>query len=144
MIRVEGQPLRSDVSRVFDAVDSFNVAATGDASDKTIVAFLRRDGHVQGGVIGDCWGGWLHIRALWVAEPLRRQGHGSRLLEAVEEAAREAGCSHSHLETFSFQAPEFYQRRGYEVFGCLPGYPPTHTQYFLRKDLSGADDRSEA
>ena len=136
-ITVEEQPEHSDVSRVYDAVDLFNVSATGDASDKRIVAFLRgSDGQIQGGVVGDCWGGWLHIRALWVAEPLRHQGYGSRLLGVVEEAAREGGCDQAYLDTFSFQAPQFYKRRGYEVFASLPGHPRHHTHYFLKKELS--------
>jgi hypothetical protein len=44
------------------------------------------------------------------------------------------GCHSARLDTFSFQAPEFYRRMGYEVFGVLD-YPPDHKRIFLKKQL---------
>jgi ribosomal protein S18 acetylase RimI-like enzyme len=57
------------------------------------------------------------------------------LLQEAEAIAVKRGCHHSHLDTYSFQAPEFYEKQGYRRFGELPDYPPGHTRYFLRKDL---------
>jgi len=42
---------------------------------------------------------------------------------------------HAHLDTFSFQAPDFYQQRGYQVFGQLDDFPPGHRRYYLTKEL---------
>jgi ribosomal protein S18 acetylase RimI-like enzyme len=41
-----------------------------------------------------------------------------------------------HLNTHSYQAPDFYRRLGYEVIGELPGWPGSNTRIFLRKRLA--------
>jgi hypothetical protein len=41
-----------------------------------------------------------------------------------------------HLDTHSYQAPDFYRHRGYEVIGELPGWPDQTTRIFFRKALS--------
>ena len=44
------------------------------------------------------------------------------------------GCRSAHLDTFSFQAPDFYKKLGYRVFGAID-YPPDHRRFFLQKRL---------
>ncbi|HET8576498.1 MAG TPA: GNAT family N-acetyltransferase [Methylomirabilota bacterium] len=114
----------------------YNVGKTG-LSDYSAVSLFLKDaaGEVLGGLLGNIWGGWLHVSTLWVAESLRRQGHGRALLEAAERRAAERGCRHVFLDTFSFQAPDFYRKLGYEIFAELPDRPPGHTHYFFRKSL---------
>ena len=57
-------------------------------------------------------------------------------MDAAEALALERGATTATLETFTFQAPDFYARRGYQVFGRLDGYPPGHSKLFLRKTLT--------
>jgi hypothetical protein len=59
------------------------------------------------------------------------------LLAAGEEEAMRRGCANACLETFSFQALPFYEKRGYVVFGRLPDFPPGGAKYFLAKPLVG-------
>jgi GNAT superfamily N-acetyltransferase len=61
--------------------------------------------------------GWLSIHALWVAESLRGLGVGTDILEAAENASIKSGCRAAILDTFSFQAPAFYEKRGYVRVG---------------------------
>jgi len=77
----------------------------------------------------------LHVDFLWVDERLRGQGQGKLLLEKMEQTAKEHGCRLITLDTFSFQAPDFYKRNGYEVFGKLEDHPKGFSQYFLQKRL---------
>ncbi|HET6446396.1 MAG TPA: GNAT family N-acetyltransferase, partial [candidate division Zixibacteria bacterium] len=75
------------------------------------------------------------IHCLWVSERLRDQGIGSRLVLAIEQEAAERGGSTAITNTYSFQAPEFYAKLGYETFGIIPGFGNRFQKYFLRKNL---------
>ena len=60
---------------------------------------------------------------------------------AAPRAVRlERGCHSAWVDTFSFQAPGFYRKLGYEVFGELD-YPPGHKRFFLRKRLTDGAPR---
>ncbi|WP_240203948.1 GNAT family N-acetyltransferase [Streptomyces actuosus] len=89
------------------------------------------------GLVGHTWATWLHVTYLWVDERHRGEGLGSRLLAAAERLAREEhGCRNARLETWDFQAPDFYRKQGYEVVGVIPDYPPGITEYTLAKRLT--------
>jgi ribosomal protein S18 acetylase RimI-like enzyme len=72
---------------------------------------------------------------LWVREDSRGRGYGRTLIEAAEREGRARVCRQATLETHSFQAPEFYRKLGWEVFGVLDGYPACHRKYYLKKSL---------
>ena len=97
---------------------------------------LDADATLAGGLVGHTWATWLHVTYLWVDDRFRGAGLGSRLLASAETTARaEHGCLNSRLETWDFQAPEFYRRHGYEVVCVIPDYPPGVTEYTLTKRL---------
>jgi ribosomal protein S18 acetylase RimI-like enzyme len=91
---------------------------------------------IVGGVFGELFGGWLYISVLWVKESLRNNGLGTKLMDIIEVEATKLDCTNVHLETFSFEAPRFYEHRGYEVFAVLDNYPKEHSKYFLKKQLA--------
>ena len=88
-----------------------------------------------GGITATTNFGWLHINILAVDEGLRGSGCGSLLVKMAEEAALTRGCHAAYLDTFSFQALEFYQKCGYEIYGVLDDFPPGQRRYFLKKVL---------
>ncbi|MHA5051957.1 GNAT family N-acetyltransferase [Streptomyces sp. SD15] len=97
---------------------------------------LDATGALAGGLVGHTWTTWLHVTYLWVDDRHRGAGLGSRLLAEGERVAREErGCTGSRLETWDFQAPEFYKKQGYEVVCVIPDYPPGITEYTLTKYL---------
>ena len=121
---------------VRDRLDMYNVAVTGVAAYYPVNFFLKNGlGEVMGGLLGSVWGGWLHITFLWVDEAVRGQRWATKLMDRAEAYALERGCHSATLDTHSFQARPFYERRGYEVFGTLDDYPEGHKKFFLRKKL---------
>ena len=73
----------------------FNVAA-GDAYYSSPLAIFLKDerGAALGGALGHIWGGWLHIEALWVAEPFRGQGY-EETPQGCRRRSQDAGMSRS-------------------------------------------------
>lgn len=92
-------------------------------------------GIVLGGLLGRICFDWLEIDILAIDEQVRSQGIGSQLLQAAEEEARKSECQFMKLDTFSFQAPDFYAKHGFEVFGQIEGVAGGHTHYFMIKRL---------
>ncbi len=123
-------------------IDEYNMEVTR-RRDCSPLAFLLRDdaGALRGGIVGDIWAGWLHVRVLWVDAELRRAGHGARLLRAAEGLARERGCAGVFLETFSFQGASWYPRFGYEEIGAIDDYPDGHRYHVMKKRFPSDDEK---
>lgn len=100
--------------------------------------FLKdEDGMVRGGILGEiCWN-WLEIHTLMIDEDLRHSGHGSQLLIEAEKLAAEKKCDFVKVDTLSFQALDFYEKHGYQVYGTLDHVGRDFKHYYLKKDLSG-------
>ena len=98
---------------------------------------VARDGagDLKAGLRGVLVYNYLFVEWLWVDEAYRKQGVGSRLLGEAEVTARSRGCDHVYLDTFTFQAPDFYRRLGYREFGRLDDFPPGHSRIWFVKGL---------
>jgi len=133
------QPLPGDVHYLEDRIYEFNSAATGITDGEWLAIFVRDDDdRIVAGICGNTWGGCAEIRQFWVDEPRRKQGLGTRLLGAAEQEARRRGCRQMLLMTFSFQAPAFYAKHGFEVVAVVDDHPHGHKNMLLRKRLGAA------
>ncbi len=113
--------------------------------DGLLFAFQVRDDQqeVVAGLSGWTWAGACEIRSLWVHPTWRGQGHGRALVNAAEQEARAHGCQVILVSSYSFQAPEFYRRLGYELAWALDGFPPGHRYCYLVKRIQGAAPRPD-
>lgn len=93
--------------------------------------------HLIGGLTGrtNAIPRWLEISILWVDEEARRHGLGARLVAWAEREAAERNCQFARLATSDYQAPTFYARLGYTLYGTLDDCPPGETVYYYRKPL---------
>jgi GNAT superfamily N-acetyltransferase len=93
-LTIEPEPTPDDIRRLEDSIYAFNVNATGISGGKLFGIFLRDDARVTvGGAFGWTWAGTCSVRILFVPSHLRNQGHGTRLMHAVEAEAQARGCS---------------------------------------------------
>jgi GNAT superfamily N-acetyltransferase len=120
-----------------DGLDTYNTGKTGGPSNAEDLWVIARDtnGATLGALKAKTFYSWIFIDLLWVSPSARGGGVGSLLMDQAEATARERGCIGAYVDTFSFQAPDFYRRRGYEEFGRLEQLPPGHACIWLRKGL---------
>jgi GNAT superfamily N-acetyltransferase len=138
---ISSMPAPGDVQFLEDRLYEFNAAATGITDGEWLAIFVRDDDdRIVAGICGNTWGGWAEIRQFWVEEARRKQGLGTRLLEAAEREACRRGCRQMLLMTFSFQAPAFYARHGFEVVAVVDDHPHGHKNMLLRKRLDAASE----
>ena len=129
-------PSETETDYIREALNQFNCAHVGDDGHTPLnLIEYDADGSIIGGLLGGTYWGWMYIDILWVREDHRRQGVGSCLLTEAEKEAMRRGCHHVHVDTMSWQAPMFYQKRGYEVIGVLPDIPRGNQKYLLMKAL---------
>ena len=133
-------PSDEDVDELGRNLRQYNLQVVGPAEEAASIAIFLRDdsGEMVAGISGMQWGAVFELERLWVSESIQKQGAGSRLLQIIEDEAASRECMTIHTNTFSFQAPEFYKKHGYEEFGRFPGYGSEgqYEKVFLRKELS--------
>ena len=130
------EPAPEDIVALEDGLYGFNVAATGVDDGRYLSIFMKRnDGTIYAGLHGHSWAGVCEIKTLWVADSERGKGLGSRLLAAAEEEARRRGCHVIHLASFTFQAPDFYEKHGFQRWVRLEDFPRGHANILLAKTL---------
>ncbi|WGD31930.1 GNAT family N-acetyltransferase [Ancylobacter sp. WKF20] len=131
---VEANPA-AEVRELIDrGLDVYNEAKGGPLHASNFWVIARDDdGGVQAGLKAHCYFGWMFVDWLWVSPDVRGGGVGSSLLMAAETEARSRGCIGAHLQTYSFQAPDFYAKHGYQRFGQIDDYPPGHSCIWLKK-----------
>lgn len=117
-------------------ISEYNEKEGGESNSQLLCYVLQTpDQEVVGGVIGETHWDWLYVNLMWIREDLRGRGFGQQLLTFAEDEARQRGAKNAYLDTFSFQAPGFYKKHGYRVFGELKDFPTGHQRYYLRKEL---------
>ena len=136
---INTEPTPGEVQYLEDRLYEFNSTVTGITDGEWLAIFVRDEAdRIVAGICGNTWGGCLEIRQFWVEEARRKQGLGTRLLGAAEQEARRRGCGQIFLMTFTFQAPAFYAKHGFEVVAVVDDHPRGHKNLLLRKRLGAA------
>jgi ribosomal protein S18 acetylase RimI-like enzyme len=133
-LAIEDNPSAADCDRIAVNLDRYNREFFGETGFSQIGLFIRDEtGEIRAGLVGSTYAGWLYVSDLWVAGSLRRRGIGRQLLAMAEARAVALGCHSARLDTFSFQAPDFYRKFGWEVLATLD-HPP-HCRLLFKKSL---------
>jgi GNAT superfamily N-acetyltransferase len=134
-------PTDADEAVIDGGLADFNAEQAG-YRDWRALAVLARDpatGQTIGGILGRTTLGLLFVDLVYLPTALRGQNIGSRMMGMVEQEAARRGCRSGALITISFQAPGFYERRGWREFGRVPCDPPGTFRVFMSKTLEGGE-----
>ena len=71
---------------------------------------------------GDHYDKYFYLSDLLVEKPYRRQGHGEKLLQQLEDKIASLGVTYIWTWTAGFEAPDFYQSQGYKAFATFDNY----------------------
>jgi GNAT superfamily N-acetyltransferase len=103
--------------------------------DEMGYALVDEAGSIAGGLLGYWRDRWLFIASLSVREDLRGRGYGRALMEQGEAWAQQHHGVGIWLDSYGFQAPDFYRHLGYEEMGRLPDYLPGIDRLWFLKRL---------
>lgn len=137
ILELTDQPDGADLAVLTEGLDEFNEQAAGMLDRRSLAVFVRdpATGRVVGGLGGRTSYGLLFVDYFYLPPALRGAGLGSELLRQAENEAVRRGCRAGMLYTINFQAPEFYRRNGWRVFGEVPAETDGVSRVFLTKDL---------
>ncbi len=134
--RITDKIIKQDETEIFQGLLEYNLARIEDKNPRDLGIFLENEsGQKVAGLIGHTHGNWLTVKYLWVDKLMRGKCIGSKLLAQAESTAKERGCKFVFLDTFSFQAPDFYKKYGYKDVFTLEQYPVTGKRYYFVKCL---------
>jgi len=116
---------------------NYNSGKVGTTTLEPLAILLRHPETDE--IIGGLWGSsaydWLFIDLLYVPDELRMRGVGSSLMKRAEEVAAKRGCVGIWVDTYTFQAPGFYEKVGYKTYGKLTDHPKGHERICYFKKL---------
>ncbi|MBS0287494.1 MAG: GNAT family N-acetyltransferase [Proteobacteria bacterium] len=131
-------PTDVEAEKIHEKIDAFNANQLSfNGNVEVLKDYIFKDNDVIIAGIRSCFylGECLSINVLFVDEKYRHNGLGTLLLNKVENEAKAMGAKLVHLDTFDFQAKDFYLKHGYEIFGVLEDCPKGHKRYYLKKIL---------
>ena len=138
-MQIQNKWSKKDSDYIRKQLISFNNSQVSESKPSPLkdvcLTVKNENEEIVAGLIGIIFWQCLHVDILWVDDSLRHQGYGSKLLLEAEKIAKETDCTLIKLDTFSFQAPEFYKKHGYEVYGVIDDFPKGHNHYYLQKRI---------
>ena len=85
-----------------------------------------------GGAIGIIQYNWYHLDLLYVDERYRRHHVGTDLINCIKKISLQYELTGIKLETWDFQARDFYVKNGFTIFGELRDCPPGTIVFYLK------------
>ncbi len=133
---LKAEPTPEEQYCIIDPLIAYNEAQVGPRNKKDFAFFVRSEtSEFVGGLLGYTHFNHFFVSTIYVDQQLREEGIGRELMARAEALALDQGCDAIYLDTFDFQAPGFYEKLGFKVFGKLEDYPAGHQRFYLVKRL---------
>ena len=128
-------PRSEDDKIVIAGLQASNAQLTGHTTQHYSVFARNESGKIIGGSLVYVGRDSAFIDVIWVDPSYRLQGIGQSLLKEAEKQAQKHDCIWIKLDTYEFQAPEFYLKCGFEIYGEVKNYTREQSKIFLRKKV---------
>ncbi|RKM55813.1 GNAT family N-acetyltransferase [Butyrivibrio sp. X503] len=136
-LRITADGDERDINEIFEMLKEYNLKSREESENVPLGIYYEDENNGKlAGLTGETFGNWLCVHYLFVSEKLRGKRVGSELLNAAESEAKRRGCKYAFVDTFSFQAPEFYKKHGYNEVFTLENYPYTGKRHYYTKELN--------
>lgn len=125
--------------KIVEILVEYNLSKTKEFNseiNKPIEIIARNEKkEIIGGLYGRSIWGTLEIKTFAINTENRNNGIGKKLLLEAEKEAKNRNCRFISLDTFSFQAPAFYEKLGFEKIGTESDFPKGFEKYYYRKKI---------
>lgn len=111
-----------------------NETVTGQKTVKYYVQTLE-NGEIIGASQGGIFNAALYISDFIIRKSHRKLGLGSKLMRQIEGHARSKNCDKIWVDTYEYQAPDFYTKNGFKEKGRIENYRGGHAKIFFTKEL---------
>ncbi|MFW9911674.1 MAG: GNAT family N-acetyltransferase [Candidatus Thorarchaeota archaeon] len=142
---VVNDPTDEEAKKFRQGLESYNMEKTNGEFNSPQpwhnLVLKDKEGNVIGGILTSTLYWTQYLEVLWVDERYRRLGYGRDLVMEAQRLAKEIGCISSHVYTFSWQAPDFYQAVGYDLMVTYEGYHSGIKEHVLMTRLDSLDER---
>lgn len=133
--KIEESLEETDINYLQDKMNEYNKNLIPPENPRIICYFIKNsEDCIIGGILGETKWRQVHIYTLWIDEKYRKEGLGRKLINALEEKAKNYDCIYSMVGTFeALGARPFYERLGYTIVSRSENSPDGHTGYFFYK-----------
>lgn len=132
---IENNPDSSDDKVIRDGIVDFNNQIINEKATHFSV-FAKCNTQIMGGALIWEHSDALYIDVLWCNEKYRKQGIGTKIITMIDSVAKNKGLPKIFVDTYAFQAQDFYKKHGFYCIGTVPEYMLGHDRIFMRKDVS--------
>ncbi len=130
---------KESINKIIDGINQYNLdrvpALSNIWTPLEYIAKNENDDEIGGILAGIGYWKGLEINILWVKDEYRKKGIGTHILKYVEDIAKAKGATVAMLDTFDFQAEEFYLKNGYVPVGEIQNFPKGYKRIYFSKRL---------
>lgn len=138
-IQVTDEINQESYDKIIEFLIEFNSSKTKQHENeinKPLEIIARNNkNEIIGGIYGRSMWGTLEIKTFVVKPENRNKGIGQKLINEAEKEAKKRNCRYISLDTFSFQAPKFYEKYGFVKIGTETDFPKGFEKYYYRKKI---------
>ena len=133
----ERKKARAASRKLWNGLIRYNLQKAGPfAYKRTVLTVRDAKSRILGGAILQSYWRETYVELLWLSAKARGLGLGRELMREAERRARRRGSRLLHLNTYSFQAPGFYEKLGFKRFGGMAGSPKGASRHWFVKQLT--------